>query len=184
MVVGFCAGPTKIVEEERKEWDGSEARAWMPRGMRGWMGPEGKGGVVHDSRLSVKVFSGFEARRGDAIEVDEAAIWDTRTSSSDKLYIVATVGRATQLVFRAPLRRKMPLTQPVNHNVCMGNAHAMIKEGAYEPPKRVMRLDGRAYETRRTAWRTMRVVKKEAAKRKSDRRRGCRHAIAIVNVGS
>lgn len=81
-------------------------------------------------------------------------------------------------------RLTFPFTHCTNHIACIPNANANIAAGIKLPPSSSTRLLSLRYAARMNKWRTMRVLKNESPKRRSERSLGCKVPRARMNVGS
>ena len=76
-----------------------------------------------------------------------------------------------------------PLMHPTNHITCNGSIHARRIAGRNEPPVTAVRFSLKMKEIPRIVWNTIRVMKKEMAKRMSFLTRGKRVDMPRTKVG-
>lgn len=81
-------------------------------------------------------------------------------------------------------RLTFPFTHCTNHITCIPNASASIAAGIRLPPSSSTRVLSLRYAARMNKWSTMRVLKNESPKRRSERSVGCKVPRARMNVGS
>lgn len=81
-------------------------------------------------------------------------------------------------------RLMFPFTHCTNHIACIPNASVSIAAGIRLPPSSSTRLLSLRYAARMNKCNTMRVLKNESPKRRSERSVGCRVPRARMNVGS